>query len=728
MSCLSHCLLLVTSLLSTAAFAGSLPQQTQEQKKEQSSAPAPQTAPAQRPDPDAVVRITTQLVQIDAVVTDKKGEHADDLSENDFELYVDGKKQTLSYFRLVKLPDAPKIETTPPNKHAPPVAMPAKMPEMDQVKRVVAFVVDDLGLSFASTYYTREALKKFVSTQMQEGDLIAIIRTGRGLGALQQFTTDKRVLYTAIEKLTWNPQSRDMIPHFGNTDNGGGDQGQRSNSGGNNSGTAADRIEDFRERVFSVGTLGAVNFVVRGMRELPGRKIAVVISDGFRLFGQNHDNDLVLQRVRRLVDLANRSSVVIYSLDAKGLLAPGPTAADNMGGVSPQQLSAQYSMASQTIFESQEGLAFLARETGGFAIFNNNDLNLGVQKILRDNRSYYLLGFDPEDMQFNGRYHQIKVKLKRSDLRVRTREGFFGVPESEARERKPQTPGQQILSALFSPFGARDLQMQMTSFFFESQKGGSFVRSLFHIEPAGLTFKDTHNGWKQVVIDFATFTFDERGIVIESDGRTHTLDLDEDKYRRLLAKGMDFEYDTVIKKPGAYQFRAVIRDAETARLGASGQFIQVPDLKKKHLAVSGLLILPVNNEPLPATQAGATDDQQRPVNNPQSTAAMSLRHFARTDSFEYGLMIYNAQLDKQTKLPKLASQLEIYRDGKPIFQGQTREVPVEATQDLQRISIGGRLQLKALAPGDYLLHLIVTDSLAKPKYSRAEQWMDFSVR
>ncbi|HMV50413.1 MAG TPA: VWA domain-containing protein, partial [Blastocatellia bacterium] len=244
--------------------------------------PAPPPKPAQQPaqtppgqsqdpaqDPDSVVRINTQLVQIDAVVTDGKGNHVDTLTEDDFELFVDGKKQALTYFRLVKLAEAKTPEPTSGKGNAkdslPPAGMPTRSLAPEEVKRTIAFVVDDLGLSFQSTYFAREAIKKFVREQMQEGDLVGIIRTGRGAGALQQFTSDKRVLYAAIEKLSWNPYSRDMMPNFGGND----PNDQRSQEARE----AEARFEDFRETVFSVGTLGALNFVVRGLRELPGRKM-----------------------------------------------------------------------------------------------------------------------------------------------------------------------------------------------------------------------------------------------------------------------------------------------------------------------------------------------------------------------------------------------------------------------------------------------------------------------
>ena len=385
--------------------------------------PPPQ-APVNPPDPEDVVRITTQLVQIDAVGTDKKGEHGEDVNEEDFELTVDGKRQTRTFVKRVKVSEAPKADTEGPAhtpQHTPSVsAMPTKTVAPEDVKRTIAFVVDDLGLSFESTHYARQAIRKFVDEQMQEGDLVGVIRTGRGAGLFQQFTSDKRVLYAAIEKLQWNPFSRDMIPRFSTPDD---DLAARAGNNNNDdfSRDSRERAEDFRETVFSVGTLGALNFVVRGLRELPGRKTAILISDGFRLFGRGRDNTQALDQVRRLTDLANRSSVVIYSIDAKGLQTLTPTAADSVGNLTGPQFAERMQRMSQDNFDSQEGLSFLARETGGFAVLNNNDLNLGIRRALKDQQSYYLLGFDPEDEKFDRKYHTIKLKTTRRGVEVRTR-------------------------------------------------------------------------------------------------------------------------------------------------------------------------------------------------------------------------------------------------------------------------------------------------------------------
>jgi len=655
-------------------------------------------------------------------VTDKKGDHVENLTENDFELTVDGKRQTLTHFALVKLPEPKRPEPNgsgpkSSNPSKPPTTMPGKSITPEAVKRTIAFVMDDLGLSFESASSARLALKKFVDEQMQEGDLVGIIRTGGGYGALQQFTSDKRILYAAIDKLTWNPNSRNMRPQFKEDDPNKTEDARE----------AEERFEDFRETSFAVGTMGTLSLVAQGLRELPGRKVVILVSDGFRLFGRNRDNTQVLDNVRKVIDLANRSSIVIYSLDAKGLQTLMPGA--DVGNISGQRLATQMSRASQDNFESQEGLNFLARETGGFAVFNNNDINLGIQKALHDTQSYYLLGFDPEDEKFDKKYHSIKLKVKKPDTRVRTRAGFLGVsdrPQTEAVAELsgPEARNRQILSALFSPFGARELPLQMTSFFFNAEPRGPFVLSIFNIDASRLTFVDDPqvSGQKKCTIDIASFTFNAVGAIIDQHARTFTLHFNDARYKLVMENGLSYTDEFVVQKPGAYQFRTVLRDSETGRLGSAGQFIQVPDLSKKRLALSGLVLAGQSQE-----EAAKSTEAQQPPPSSDVNSSPAIRRFSRNSHIDYGAAIYNAVFDPQSGKSQLTMQVEIYRDGKSIFQSPPRPIDPSGIAN-GKVQCQGRLKLLAFPPGDFMMHLIVTDALANQKYARADQWMDFSVR
>jgi len=161
------------------------------------------------------VKITTNLVQVDAVVTDKNGKIVTDLKPEDVEILEDGRKQKITHFSFNATETPASMSSTRPaavDRNAPPI--PSSKLKREDVRRTIAVVVDDLGLSWESTSYVRRALKKFVDDQIQPGDLVAIIRTSGGMGALQQFTADKRQLYAAVERVKWNSLGRGGVSAF----------------------------------------------------------------------------------------------------------------------------------------------------------------------------------------------------------------------------------------------------------------------------------------------------------------------------------------------------------------------------------------------------------------------------------------------------------------------------------------------------------------------------------
>ncbi len=682
------------ALLFALLLGGGLQQQQQQQQQQ---------------DRQDTVRIGTQLVQVDVVVTDKKGRHVTDLAQDEFELMLDGKAQPLTHFQHVTLPGAMAREMPKKKKAAmaeAPESMPTRQIDPAEVRRTIAFIVDDLGLGFTSTERVRETLRRFVAEQMQEGDLVAIVRTGNGLGLLEQYTSDKRILYAAIEKLTWNPLSRDMNPTFADgTTEMTEDQSERQ--------ALLDSFEEFRTTNFTRGTLGSVSFVIEGLRSLPGRKSVILLSDGFRVYSQQGQNadpaqvELILQAMRNLTEMAGRAGVVVYAMDAKGLqpYMPGP----ETGGRPTAQ---SYSDAQDAAQAALEGPVFLAKETGGFVVTNSNDLNVGVQEALYDQQSYYLVGFDPDDETFDRKYHKISVRVKRPGVTIRTRAGFFGEAESE-RTKDPDrkmTRGEQHLAALMSPIVKRDLSLKMTPYFFNSAKEGPLVRTLFHIDPAKLTFKDAPDGKKTLSLELAAFAFDENGAAADLSANRIQLSFTEEQVQKLRTQGLAYRRDFPLKKPGAYQFRAVLRDAESGATGSASQFIQVPDLSRKRLAISGLVLTV-------------------PKGEPENVAASPyVRQFARTGEIQYGAGIYNAATDKKTSQPDLTAQAEVYRDGKRLYQFPVKPVQPAPGANPKHFDYAGKLRLQDFPPGEYVLHLVVIDKLAKKRDGRADQWMDFRVQ
>jgi VWFA-related protein len=708
--------------------------------------PASQPSPApQKPEPDdEVVRITTNLVQVDAVVTDKNGKQVTDLQPEEIEMLEDGKPQRVTNFSYILTtagePAAPRIKLPVANKNAPPVApVPPVRLRPDQVRRTVALVVDDLSMAPENVYYVRRALKKFVDEQMEPNDLVAIIRTGGGMGALQQFTTDKRLLYAAIEKIKWLP-ARTSIGAFAPIPTDpleiAQDPALALPKPADADRNRSQDIDKLREDLFTVGTLGALNFIIRGLKDLPGRKSVLVVSEGFLAIDPADLSHVsrIGNAMTRLTDLASRASVVIYALDPRGLQTLNLTAADSGGGLMPHEIGPILSSMRGSAFETSHAFDDLVEQTGGFAIANNNDLSGGMRKVMEDQRGYYLIGYRPDESTFDtsGRrkFHKFSLLIKRpGKFHVRIRSGFFGIPDIETPTA--ETPRDRLIGALTSPFGSAGVELRLTSLFFSDPKLGLSMRSLLHIKASDLTFTEQPGDWHQSVINMIAMTFGDNGLVVDQLSLTHTLRLKGAAYKRALIDGLTYSINVPIKRPGAYQLRTALRDVDSDRVGSASQFVEVPDVKKKRLVLSGLLLRAESPRagsggPNPPPQQGQNVSEQLEDSDP--LAAMARRQFQPGTVMSYGLGIYNAQVDKATGKPNLLIQTRLFKEGKLVYAGQQIAFDPGNQVDLKRLEAGGAIQLGTqMAPGEYVLQVIVTDPLAKSKDSLATQWIDFEI-
>ena len=733
-----------------------------------SPTPARQTQPPpDDTDEEAVARITTNLVQLDAVALDKQGRQVTDLTAEDFEVSEDGRPQKITNFSYVsngeRAPAAPKArpaEGTPP---APPVKLRPR-----DVRRTFALVVDDLQLSFESVYYTRQALKKFVEEEMQPTDLVAIIRVGGGVGALQQFTSDKQILYQAIERVRYNLRSRRPVGTFAPVASGELAGASRSPNGagsGDNVGVKEpDDFEDFAEETGAVGSLGAVRYVLKGMRELPGRKALVLFSEGFPLHRPEASgvrNERLRDEFRLMIDAATRSSTVIYPLDPRGVAVTAFTAADDLSGfgTNPRAMADELRRRDTFVSDTQATLRDIAEQTGGFALVNNNDLTGGVRRVAEAERGYYLIGYRPSGDTFDRRFHDITVRVKRAGVRVLSRRGFYGVTDEERRP-KPGRPGEQLLAALNSPFGASGVGVELTPLFTADVAAGPYIRSLIHVKASDLAFKDAADGWHQATIDVFGAAFDDRGMVVRQAGASQQVQLRGRTYERVLRDGLVYTFDVPLKKAGAYQLRFAVRDAASARVGSASQFVEVPNLKKGRLALSGLYLNGSGGVSTAATTAagppgqatttsanadarsgenvdaklganvdakpGGAAGQARPEDD--VLAGPAVRRLRPGMTLNYAYLIYNAKLEKATGRPQLVAQTRVFREGKLAYDGGARAIDLARVTDFGRIALGGGLQLgEAFPPGEYVLQVIVYDQLRRDRHRLATQWIDFEV-
>lgn len=164
---------------------------------------------AQTPAPtDFVLRFDVDLVQVDAIVTDSRGNHIGGLKPENFEVYQDGKPQKIIHFSYI----AGKTPSRPPNGSPEAPVLSPRAATRSAVRRTIVFMLDDARMEFGDFEFARKALRGYIETQLQPDDMAAIFRTSYGSGAMQTFTNNARWLESTLTRINWRPPLTTMFP------------------------------------------------------------------------------------------------------------------------------------------------------------------------------------------------------------------------------------------------------------------------------------------------------------------------------------------------------------------------------------------------------------------------------------------------------------------------------------------------------------------------------------
>jgi VWFA-related protein len=677
-----------------------------------------------QPVEEPVLRVTVRLVQIDAVVTGKHGHHVPNLTRDDFKLFQDGKEQVITHFSYVEAAGGqakPAARPSPSEERrlsprqrsmAPPAPL-----VREATRRTLALVVDDLGMSWQNMPRVKEALRKFVDEQMGPGDAAAILRTGSSAGVLGRITNDKRLLHAAIERVRWSALSRagmDTIAPF-NEDENTQDSGNDDKSKRVKVQTTRD-FERARAASYTLGTLGALAYLIEEMRDMPGRKSVVLFSDGITLFNAPTDDKLgnpIASRLRNLTDLASRAGVVFYTIDTRGLQPLGLRASDNVRGLI--SVRRKLEQRNRDYREKQDGLAFLARETGGLFATDTNDLTGATRQAMEDQSGYYLLGYSPDEGTFaalggRAKYYRLKLRMTRPYLRVRTRAGFVGIAD-KPRRQLPDTPQRQLLTALTSPFHSGGIGLRLTPLFRNMAGKGSYIHTWLHIDGRHLTFQQDGEGWRKAVLDVAIATFGKGSVATAPSAQTFEIRLPTGQFDTAMKQGLLFELMHAVAKPGAYQLRAAVRDAASRKVGSAGQFLDIPDVSGERLGLSGIEMRTVE-------KGGAEPDD--PALGP------AVRRFAPGDPITYSFVVYNPKVS-----PSASTEIQahVFRDGQIVWTGEPHSLEASAVGERREFTVARELRFGAgTSEGVYMLRVSARNRSGRKTTAAAVQWMDFELR
>ncbi|MFL6374130.1 MAG: hypothetical protein ACJ73D_05640, partial [Pyrinomonadaceae bacterium] len=350
------------------------------------------------------------------------------------------------------------------------------------------------------------------------------------------------------------------------------------------------------------------------------------------------------------------------------------------------------------------------------AIRNNNDIPGSLEKIV-DDQSYYLVGYVPEEGTFDPKspkFNNVSIKVDRPGLVVHYRSGFLNSPTQKRSATAEVKPSQKLEYALTSPFAVNEVMVRLNCLFQHTQVDGNYIRSLVHIEGKDLVAVDTPGG-KKIAIDVLAVTMGDNGEAVDRLAKSFNVTLKPDEYERVRQTGFVYDFMFPTRKPGAYQMRVAIRDHNSQKVGSANQFVEVPDLSKHRLTLSGIAVEGVDRRRT-ATSARGMDS---------ALADTALRQFRRGGTLRFGFAIYNAA----GSTPNLSSKIRLIKDGtKVIFEGKDLPVTNIRSSDPKIVPFYSALNLGTdLTPGDYVLEVAVTDLNRKGKGATVAEYVQLEI-
>lgn len=671
-----------------------------------------QTAIAQqtKPKDDQAIKLKSELVELRAVVTDKKGQIVDNLAKEDFEILENNKPQTVSFFSIERTRAAAArmasdkklvVETPKPAASAPPA-------------RTIVLFVDTLHLVPSSLIRVKRVLRQFVDEQITDDDLVAIVVTTGTLGALQQFMKDRKMLRYAIDKIAlFNRGSSLFTPFLAAQVTNNNDQATQvaiqilaaeegyislSQESAREYAHARARQIISQETYFRKAALITLKAVCDRLADMPGQRMIAMISDGFTVMedGGGADND----GVRAVTGRASRSGVVIYTLDAKGLEVSAEFKASTPGGLAGSLSFSAYMAQSQA--DQQQVLRTLAADTGGEAFLNRNDLDLPLQKVLDNNSVYYALAYYPADEGDRKNFRNVTIRVKdHPEYKVRAQKGY--IPAEESKTVANLTPRQKLIETMHAPLPVTAIAVDSAASYFESSVDASQVSLHVHFDGRALQYKE--QGSERLL------NCEVLGIVYDAAGKpagnfSDTIRATFTSEQMEQGKQNGYRYDKRMElKPGLYQIRVGVRDTEGQLSGTSFCWVEVPDLSKGRIAMSSIFL----------GKEQSKDSEQK--SGPRIIAGRA--------SFKSGEMAFYRFVAYNIATPEGAvMKVEILRGEESVYQTDWQPLASRLIrQDQKGMEAGGQLAL-VLDPGIYELRVTVKDAKSK---KTAQQTVSFEV-
>jgi VWFA-related protein len=666
--------------------------------------------------------VKVQLVVEAVAVTDKDGKPVEGLTAKDFTLTEDGVPQSISFCEhqtLTAIAEALPVSKSGSEdikiyKRLTHTQIAPETVENDRYKnrRLLALYFDMSAMPPADQMRALSAAEKFIRTQMTSVDLVSILSyEGGAVDIYQDFTSDRNKLLSVLET---------MIVGQGQGNDETVDDASSADTG------AAFGQDDSEFNVFNTDRqLSALQTAAKMLGQLNEKKSLIYFASGLRLNGIDNQAQL-----HATVDSAIKAGVSFWPIDARGLVASAPLGDATQGSPGNSGMyTGAAALASTTNFQqSQDTLFALAGDTGGKALFDNNDLDHGIVQAQQAISDYYMLGYYATNTAKNGHFRRIKVSLTQdATAKLEYRQGYYA--DKEFGKFTAVDKERQLEDALMLEDPVTELSIAMEIDHFQLNRAEYFVPIVVKIPGRELALAK-RGGAEHTLIDFVGEIKDLVGGTTVTNVRDNVNIKLSDATAAELAK-RPIEYDTGFTLlPGKYMIKFLARDDETGRIGTYQTTFVIPNLNKeeKRVPISSVVLSSqrVDLKDALFDAAKAKDKEKEASVNPLVQDGKKLvpsvtRVFSTSREIYVYFQAYKSQAaDVKTPIQPVFAFVSLYLDGNKVFETPPVAVEPNATSRLGTTPISFNLGVNGLPPGQYDCQVTVLDpSSAKATFWRA---------
>jgi len=672
-----------------------------------SSVPLAQSQPQQ---PPPVFRSGARLNVVDVTVLDKQGKPIEGLTAADFVLTEDNEPQTITQiaFQKIQSTDAPLPPvTTPPPPPRAASAAPAVQPTITgsatgdvkyRDRRLLVLYFDLSSMPPPDQMRAYTAARKFLAEQIKPQDLVAILTFQNGAVRLKtDFTADRPALQEIIETLIYG-ESRDANDLADQETDVGTAFGQ----------------DDAEFNILNTDRqLSALQTAATMLRSLPEQKSLVYFSSGLRLNGVDNQAQL-----RATINAATRSNVSIYPVDARGLVAEAPlgdATRASPGGIG--MLTGAGAGSRMLNFQrSQDTLYALAKDTGGKALFDNNDLSLGIVQAAESVSSYYVLGYSSTHTALDGKFHRVKVTLREglaADLSYR--QGYFA--DKTFAKFTAADKERQLEEALMLENPVTDLTLAMEVNYFQLNRAEYFVPVSVKIPGSELALA-RRRGAVRTEIDFIGEVKDDYGVTMQNVRDKLDIKLSDQTAQELAKRPVQYETGFTLL-PGKYMIKILARDNETGRIGTFQANFTIPNLNREttRVPISSVVL---GSQRVPLSNAIYSVKKDVEFVNPlvfdgQKLLPSVTRVFSKTKDLFVFLQAYERS---EAATQPLVAFVTFYRGEAKAMETAPLAMTGEVDPKTRAMPLRFGVPLEQLAPGRYDIQV----SVLEPGEAKATFW------